>query len=273
MNYQRTESNSRNHNDSVRTRPENGSSPREKLSVPGFSPKQRPVTSPTINSQPSPYKLLQVDVRSVKDCILHFFSADVSTPSQNILIAGVKAIIENSDFEKITSVRTILNLSGYGFSTLYKYWPSTSNLFLDIWTFSVECYMASEIEHLRQLGRASPEQFINTLASHTVFAQQLVPPMLFSIVVDQFYDHDLLLMLDHIPGHVDNVLGLYDQLFGQDPSTPRITDELRQSLTNSAVLAGTYLFARNCKPKVPNSDKEIIESIKNLLIPLLSPRP
>lgn len=227
---------------------------------------------PSINSRAFPEKLTQIDQRSVSEGILHFCDGEGNSPIHHILLGGVKAIVEHRDFEKATPLRKILQISGYGFSTLYKIWPVADELFKDIWVFSIEAYMASELEHLRQLGRDSPESFMSTWATHAVLAQQCVPPLLFSIVVNKFYNNDVLQMLDHVPGHVEKVLDLYDEYFGEDPSTPMITDALRKSLTHSIYLVGTYLFVRNCKPKDPCSDQATIESIRSLLIPYLSRR-
>ena len=221
---------------------------------------------------PFPGELTQIDLDSVADCILHFFTSEENSPAHNILVGGVRLIIKNRESETVVNLRNVLKTAGYGFSSLYKRWSSSEELFKDIWMLSVKSYMASELEHLRQLGRGSPDSFINIWVTHAVLAQKLVPPSLFSMVVKKFFDNDVLQMLDHIPGHVGNVLDLYDDFFGEDPSTPKITDPLRKSLTNSLDLVGCYLFTRNCKPRDAGSDQATIESIKNLVLYYLSPR-
>jgi hypothetical protein len=266
-------SNPQQHTHTVTMAPTGARRPRAASTVSDPLRGRRPKVLPSINSRPFPKELTQVDVETVTECILHFFCAEGNSPVHHILIGGVKAIIEHRDFEKVTPLRKILQLSGYGFSTLYKAWPDAEELFKDIWLLSVESYRASELEHLRQLGRDSPESFIHIWASHAVLSQQCVPPLLFSIVVSKYYDNDVLEMLDHVPGHVENVLNMYVEFFGKEPTTPMITNALRKSLTHTLSIVGSYLFARNKKPKAPCDDQATIESIKNILIPYLSPRP
>jgi hypothetical protein len=222
---------------------------------------------------PFPGELTQIDLDSVADCILHFFTSEEKSPTHNIMIGGLRLIIQNRGSAKVVNLRNILKTAGYGFSSLYKKWSSSEELFRDIWVLSVKSYMASELEHLRQLGQGSPESFINIWVTHAVLSQKLIPPSLFSMMVKKFFDNDVLQMLDHIPGHVRNVLDLYDDFFGEDPSAPKITDPLRKSLTNSLDLVGCYLFTRNCKPRDAGSDQATIESIKNLVLYYLAPRP
>jgi hypothetical protein len=226
-----------------------------------------------LSKLPFPGELTQVDLDSVADCILHFFTSEDKSPTHNIMVGGVRLIIKSRGSAKVVNLRNILKTAGYGFSSLYKKWSSSEELFKDIWVLSVKSYMASELEHLRQLGRGSPESFINIWVTHAVLSQKLIPPSLFSMMVKKFFDNDVLLMLDHIPGHVGNVLDLYDDFFGEDPSAPKITDPLRRSLTNSLDLVGCYLFTRNCKPRDAGSDQAAIESIKNLVLYYLPPRP
>lgn len=237
----------------------------------GAEERQRSIIFPAVNPACYPKSILQVDEDSVRDGILHYFSVSGSSPAHHLLIAGVRAVISQGNQGGAVPMRKILDLSGYGFSTFYKYWPRSDNLFKDIWLFAVDCYMASELEHLRQLGRDSPSHFIHIWVSHAVLAQRSVPPSLFSMVTDKFFGSELLRMVGHVPAHIRNVLNLYVELFGEDPSRPRITEELCRSLTLAARIAGVYLFARNCGTDDSHSDEEIIDSIKKSFAAILLP--
>jgi hypothetical protein len=226
-------------------------------------------TLPGTNSSPFERELTQVDQNSVYDCILHFSAGQGHSSYDHLVIGGLRAAISLGEPGKFVSLRKIIQFAGHGFSTLYKHWPRAEDIFKDIWLFSIECYMASELEHLRQLGNKSPSSFIETLAAHIVFSQNCIPTPGFRFVLKNFYGNDVTRMMSHIPGHLDNILKLYEGYFKDDPRASRITYDLRKEAINSAYLLTTSLFLRNTSPKVRLSDAETIESVKSFMFPYL----
>jgi hypothetical protein len=169
------------------------------------------------------------------------------------------------------SLKSIVQMAGYGFSSFYKLWPDSESVFKDIWNFALECYMRSELEHLRQLGARSTEDFIDTLAKHMVLSQKFVPPAIFRVLLARFFDNDLFEMMAHVPRHVENIMVLFRDLHGGS-AVPRAQSPLDiVAPIHCAHIVTTYLFTRNINGRSLLTDDEAVETIKTFSRLYLSP--
>ena len=229
------------------------------------------LVSQLVNSREFPDLLSEVSEESIRSAMLHFANGVSHRKADHFIMSGTQLFLRDGMESRKVSLKSIVQMAGYGFSTFYKLWPDSDNVFKDIWSFSLECYMRSELEHLRQLGSRSTEDFIDTWVKHAVLSQRLVPPAMFRMLLARFFDNDLFAMMAHVPRHVENVMALSREL-NAGSSVPGPQSSLGISAPVHCVhIIATHLFTGNISGRSPLTEDEAVDAIKTFMRCYLSP--
>lgn len=224
-----------------------------------------------VNSREFPDLISEVSEESIRSALLHFANGVSHRKADHIIMSGAQLFVRYGMESRKVSLKSIVQMAGYGFSTFYKQWPDSDNVFKDIWSFSLECYMRSELEHLRQLGSRSTEDFIDTWVKHAVLSQRFVPPAMFKMLLARFFGNDLFEMMTHVPRHVENVMALFRELYAGSPApVPQSSLDIVAPV-HCAHIVTTYLFTRNIGGRSLLTDDEAVDAIKTFMRCYLSP--
>ena len=230
-------------------------------------------TTPQTKSQGSPpgavsnytaysETLTQVSPESIRRVMLHYARGSSTEPRPHIIASGLELMLRVNSIKAI-SLRAIIERAGYGFSRFYKLWPSLDRFHHDVWLFGLRCHSLSELEHLRQLGSNSKEDFAKVLMQHMVYAQHLISPVIFKHIMMEYANGDLLGMLAHLPEHAKADHALFVKFFPEESQT--FTWEQVESFS---WMMGTYLFSRLLSNDYKLDDQSTIDRFSAELLRL-----
>jgi hypothetical protein len=215
---------------------------------------------PPLNPDSYPHPIAEVTVESIRTVILHYAQGGSTSPRQHLIAAGLDLMSRVSRIEDLNLRRTI-ERAGYGFSRFYKLWPSLSNYHHDVWRFGLKCHSMSELEHLRQLGGGSIEDFAKVFSQHIVLAHHLISPAIFKHIMAEYANNDMMTMLSHVPDHARATHSMFVTLF------PEVASQLKvESLFDFAWMAGSYLYTRLLDEQRNISDEAAIEVLTQQLL-------
>ena len=215
---------------------------------------------PALNPDSYPHPIEAVTVDSIRAVILHYAHSGSTSPRQHLIAAGLDLMTRVSRIEDL-NLRKAIERAGYGFSRFYKLWPSLGEYHYDVWRFGLKCHSMSELEHLKQLGGGSLEDFASVFAQHAVLAQHLVSPTIFKYIMADYANNDMMTMLKHTPEHARSTHAMFVSLF------PEVAHQLKpDSLMEFSWMAGTYLFSRLLDEQRSISDEAAIEVLTQQLL-------
>lgn len=215
---------------------------------------------PPTNSASYPDTLSEVSVASIRAVMLHYAHGGDTSPRQHIIAAGLEMMVRVSSVKDI-SLRQVIERAGYGFSRFYKLWPSMEHYHHDVWRFGLKCHSQSELEHLRQLGASSLDDFADVVARHAVLAQHLVSPAIFRQIMVDYAQGDMMTMLAHTPEHARASHSMFVSLFPEQAALLPL-----DNLLNFAWMAATYLFTRLLDEQRSISDDDAIATVRSQLL-------
>jgi hypothetical protein len=215
---------------------------------------------PALNPHSYPSAIEAVTTASIRSVILHYAHGGSTSPRQHLIAAGLELMTQVTKISDL-NLRRAIERAGYGFSRFYKLWPNLGSYHFDVWRFGLKCHSMSEMEHLRQLGGGSLDDFADVLARHLVLAQHLLSPAIFKHLMAEYANNDLMTMLAHVPEHARATETMFVSLFPEEAAALEI-----DRLMDFAWMAGTYLFSRLLDEQRSISDEAAIDVLKKQLL-------
>lgn len=215
---------------------------------------------PALNPRSYPEPLEAVTTDSIRAVALHYAHGGSTSPRQHLIAAGLDLMTRVTTISDL-NLRRAIERAGYGFSRFYKLWPNLGSYHFDVWRFGLKCHSMSEMEHLKQLGGGSLEDFADVVARHLVLAQHLISPSIFKHLMAEYANNDLMTMLGHAPEHARATHAMFVSLFPEEAS--KIDAD---KMIDFAWMAGTYLFTRLLDEHRSISDETAIEVLTKQLL-------